>query len=166
MQPPQVLYTSEADGPVLGPADGDGYRDEVGASGLLATIQVVSEFDVLEAQLAARELTVTIGFDEREQASVVTAVSELASNLVAHSFVGGSMKLTAVERGEQIGVEVLCVDEGPGMEDVARSLATGFSTAGTLGFGLRAVTRMMDRVEISTSLGVGSAIIAWKWRRS
>ena len=92
-------------------------------------------------------------------------MSELATNLVAHAVTGGMMTFTAVQVGdERMGIEIGCVDDGPGMLDVARSLASGFSTAGTLGGGLRAVTRMMDEVEIESRDGRGSAIVARKWR--
>ena len=44
------------------------------------------------------------------------------------------------------GVELLALDKGPGIADVARCLVDGFSTAGSPGTGLGAVARISDQL--------------------
>jgi len=137
----------------------------ISAAGLLSTVRVANDFGILQARQAARMIADTVGFSRVATCCIVTAVSELATNLVAHAVKGGLMTFTAVRMGDnRFGIEVSCVDEGPGMSDVASAVEGGQSTAGTLGAGLRAVTRMMDEVEIQSRAGRGSAIIARKWR--
>ena len=49
--------------------------------------------------------------------------------------------LRIVRVGGQTGVEIVAVDRGPGMPDVAAASLDGHSTAGTLGIGLGAIAR-------------------------
>src|SRR5262249_21705998 len=58
------------------------------------------------------------------------------------------------------GVEVLALDRGPGMHNVAACIADGYSTAGTGGRGIGAVVRQSNSFEIATWVGVGTAVLA------
>jgi serine/threonine protein phosphatase PrpC len=57
------------------------------------------------------------------------------------------------------------VDSGPGIADVERAMTDGFSTVGSLGYGLGAVNRLMDELEItSQGRGVGGTrIVCRRW---
>ena len=56
-------------------------------------------------------------------------------------------------------------DRGPGIEDLGRALEDGYSTAGRLGLGLPGVKRLMDDFEICSAPGMGTTVIARKWKR-
>jgi hypothetical protein len=60
-------------------------------------------------------------------------------------------------------VELLSLDEGPGMASVAQCLRDGYSTAGSPGTGLGAVQRQADDFEIHSLPGQGTAILARVW---
>jgi hypothetical protein len=57
-------------------------------------------------------------------------------------------------------VEVLAVDEGPGMADVGRCLQDGYSTGGTPGSGLGAVRRLSAEFDLYSSQPHGTVILA------
>jgi hypothetical protein len=58
------------------------------------------------------------------------------------------------------GIELLALDKGPGIADVARCLVDGFSTAGSPGTGLGAVTRVSDSYAIYSRSGIGTVVMA------
>jgi Stage II sporulation protein E (SpoIIE) len=58
----------------------------------------------------------------------------------------------------------LALDRGPGMADVDRCLTDGFSTAGSPGTGLGAMSRLSGCFEIHSVPGVGTATLARLWQ--
>lgn len=105
-----------------------------------------------------------IGMGEQRTAELVLAVAELAGNITKHS-VDGSLLLRVVRNEAVAGVEVVAVDSGPGIADVASALRDGVSTAGTLGIGLGAVGRLADTFDVHSQPGVGTVQLARFWPR-
>ena len=112
---------------------------------------------------AARRLAVTLagraGFDETASGRVGIVATELAANLLRHA-VRGELLVGAFEAGQEPGLELLAIDHGPGMADVPACLRDGYSTAGSAGQGLGAVTRQADEVDIYSQPRVGTVIMA------
>ena len=110
-----------------------------------------------EARRHAAELAAECGLDEVEGGRLALVVTELATNLVRHAD-HGRMWLSA--RPDRREVEVIAVDEGPGIPNVDRSLDDGFSTAGTPGTGLGAVRRLAQHFEVHSTVPGGTIIVA------
>ncbi|HET6860561.1 MAG TPA: SpoIIE family protein phosphatase [Streptomyces sp.] len=83
--------------------------------------------------------------------------SELASNVDKHAR-RGALYLQPLPLG--LGLEILAADNGPGMPELQRCLADGYTTTGTLGAGLGAVGRMASDLTIRTQAGVGTLVCA------
>src|SRR4029077_6385718 len=62
--------------------------------------------------------------------------------------------------GDPAGIEILAVDSGPGMADLARSLRDGYSTGGTSGTGLGAIRRLADVFDLYSRPGAGTVVLA------
>jgi anti-sigma regulatory factor (Ser/Thr protein kinase) len=105
-----------------------------------------------------------LGFDEQAAGRIALVVSELAGNLVKHAPGGGELLLRSVARSGALAIEIVTVDQGPGLGDDQRALRDGFSTAGSSGTGLGAVARLSDRFDLYTSPGKGTAIVSRIWR--
>jgi serine/threonine-protein kinase RsbT len=56
-------------------------------------------------------------------------------------------------------------DHGPGIPDLEEALQEGFSSAGGLGMGLPGAKRLMDEMELHSTLGAGTTVIIKKWLR-
>jgi len=108
-------------------------------------IKVTHAGDVSAARSSARAMALGIGFTAIASEEVALAVSELASNLVKHAS-GGTIALLPLD----VGMQIESHDEGSGIKDIDQALTDGFSTAGSLGFGLGTVNRLMDEFEISS----------------
>ena len=110
------------------------------------------------ARLTARDVAGRAGFDDEDAYRAGLVATELATNLVKHA-VGGEVlirKLHGAPRGE---MEILAIDRGPGMIDVASCLADGHSTTGTPGNGLGAVQRLADDFEVHSQRGRGTVVM-------
>jgi len=57
-------------------------------------------------------------------------------------------------------------EHGPGIRDIEQAFADGYSSAGGLGYGLGAVNRLMDELEISSTAGLGTRILCRRWVRT
>jgi anti-sigma regulatory factor (Ser/Thr protein kinase) len=99
------------------------------------------------------------GLAEDKVARIGLVATEMATNLLKHAGEG----MVAVERydgADTGGIELLALDKGPGIADVARSLGDGFSTAGSPGTGLGAIERKADKFAVFSRPGQGTAVMA------
>ncbi|HUN39679.1 MAG TPA: ATP-binding SpoIIE family protein phosphatase [Acetobacteraceae bacterium] len=97
------------------------------------------------------------GMPDQSVAQLSLAVTELATNLLKHGS-GGHILAGMFFDQDGSGIEVLALDRGPGMADVERCIADGYSTAGSPGNGLGAIIRQSDHVRIYSRPGLGTAI--------
>jgi serine/threonine-protein kinase RsbT len=61
------------------------------------------------------------------------------------------------------GIKVIAQDKGPGIEDVDRVLAGGYTTSKGLGMGISGSKKIMDEFDIQTVIGGGTTIKCTKW---
>jgi serine/threonine-protein kinase RsbT len=127
-------------------------------------LPVTGESDVVSARERGRELSAAAGFSPADSAVVATAVSELARNIVAYA-ARGEVILRTIETARARGIEIVAVDEGPGIADVELALRDGYSTGRGLGVGLPGVRRLMDQFHITSTLNKGTTVTIRKWRR-
>jgi anti-sigma regulatory factor (Ser/Thr protein kinase) len=125
-------------------------------------LPITEASQVGEARRAATALAGRLGFDETARGKVALVATEAATNLVKHAG-GGELVLRTLERGRSCGLEILALDRGPGMADVSRCLADGFSTAGSSGNGLGAMSRLGDEFDIHSAPGLGCAVAVRLW---
>lgn len=115
-----------------------------------------------EARRRAAGIAAALGFDEPERGKVALVATEAATNLCKHAH-GGKVVLQGLEHGRRRGIDILTLDQGPGMVDVARCMADGYSTAGSPGTGLGAMSRLSDAFQMYSSPGGGTAVFARLW---
>jgi anti-sigma regulatory factor (Ser/Thr protein kinase) len=111
------------------------------------------------ARRAAVSLAQDAGLDESVVGHVALVVTELATNLVKHAK-GGELLLRRLGAEGTEGLEVLSLDKGPGMSNVALSLGDGYSTAGSPGTGLGAVQRIAGEFDLYSQPGKGTVAVA------
>ena len=97
------------------------------------------------------------GWDEVDAGRLALVVTELGSNLLRHAQNGRLLVAARPQSGE---IEVLAIDKGPGISNVAQCLGDGFSTGSTPGTGLGAVRRLADVFDIHSSQPQGTVVLA------
>jgi anti-sigma regulatory factor (Ser/Thr protein kinase) len=113
---------------------------------------------VAEARRAAVNLAQEIGLEEAEFGKVALVVTEAATNLVKHGG-GGELLMSQTGFGAGRSLDILALDKGPGMADVARCFEDGFSTGGSPGTGLGAMQRLSSICRIHSALSKGTAVL-------
>ncbi|MEJ1966117.1 MAG: ATP-binding protein [Gammaproteobacteria bacterium] len=122
------------------------------------------------ARRAATALAETLGFDSELTGKAGLAITEIGSNVLKHAG-SGRLMLRALQVDDTLGIEIIALDKGPGIADVAASLRDGHSTSGTLGGGLGALSRMSSSFEIftqparGTQPGGGTAVRLELWAK-
>lgn len=110
-----------------------------------------------EARRHASQLAQECGLDATEAGRLALVVTELGTNLARHALKGRMLLSPRPARRE---VEVIALDDGPGIGDLERSMGDGFSTGGTPGTGLGAVRRLAREFDIHTSVPAGTVVLA------
>jgi anti-sigma regulatory factor (Ser/Thr protein kinase) len=96
-----------------------------------------------------------LGEDERARLSIIA--TELATNVIRHA-ARGEMLIGAQSDPWHRAVEIIAVDNGPGMADPARCMADGYSSGSSLGQGLGAVRRLSSAMEMYSTTAQGTAV--------
>ncbi len=112
-----------------------------------------------EARRFAIKLAESLQFSEPDIGRVGLVVTEAATNIVQHAD-RGEILLRAIALEPPAGIEVLALDQGPGIANVAQALRDGFSTGGSAGLGLGAIARLSTCFEISSTSGKGTALLS------
>lgn len=112
---------------------------------------------VAAVRRAAMRIAEALGFDEVAAGRLGLVVTEAATNIVKHAR-HGQIVLRGLDENGARGCEVLALDNGPGMADLAASMRDGHSTCGTAGSGLGAMQRLADRFAVQTRPGQGTVL--------
>lgn len=128
-------------------------------------LPIVESSQAGEARRIALALASRLGFNETERGKVGIVVTEAANNLVRHAK-DGELVLQPLTRNEIEGIEILALDKGPGISNINECLRDGFSTAGTSGTGLGAMSRLSAFFDIYSVPKLGSACLAQLWANS
>jgi serine/threonine-protein kinase RsbT len=127
-------------------------------------IPISSDLDIVAARVEGRSLAKEMGFGIIDQARIATAISELARNVVLYAQ-SGQIILSRLDLDGRLGLQIVCQDEGPGIEDLDLVMRNGYSTMQGLGMGLPGTKRLMDDFEIRSEVGVGTTVRVCKWLR-
>lgn len=118
--------------------------------------------DVGDARRAVHAAARAAGFRGADAVRLATAASELARNTVIHGK-GGRMTLERIDGGTAIRLEFR--DEGPGIPDVEIALRDGYSSSGSMGYGLGGARRLVHSFHIESGPAGGTRVTVVRWRR-
>src|SRR5262250_883983 len=127
-------------------------------------IRIDKEADIVAVRQRVRDIAKEHRFDQFAVAALTTAASELSRNVWVHAQKGIAL-ISVLRNGNKVGVELEFVDHGPGIADLNRALAGGFSTSHSLGLGLSGTKRLVDEFSIDTEPGRGTKIVIRKWKK-
>jgi len=123
-------------------------------------VGIQEEFDIISARARARIFAEALGFGIVDQTRIATAVSEIARNALIH---GGGGKMILRTSKDKKGLEIVIVDEGPGVPNIDRVMGHEYSKPGGLGLGLAGAKRLMDEFYFESKPGVGTKVTMRKW---
>jgi anti-sigma regulatory factor (Ser/Thr protein kinase) len=120
--------------------------------------------EVGSVRRAGMEMALALGFGEEMTGKAALAITEAATNIIKHAG-RGHIVLRGLARGSVGGLEILALDRGPGISDLAASLRDGQSTAGSPGTGLGSLARSADEFDVYSQPQRGTALRMTFWAR-
>ncbi len=128
----------------------------------MQSLAVTESSEIAQARRTVASLAGRQGFNEEDAGRAALVATEISSNLVKHGG-GGELIAQPLERGDVRGVGLIGLDKGQGIADVAKCLRDGFSTGGSPGTGLGAISRMSQLFDIYSQPGHGTVVVAQLW---
>lgn len=117
-----------------------------------------SYFAILKKQI--HHLVAEAGFSIIKAAEIDIVVAEITSNLIKHAG-GGELLVRIVDDGDNNQcIELISIDNGPGITDPLKMIADGMSTSNTLGHGLGAIKRMSDVFQLYSLKDWGTILLS------
>ncbi|MEU3931105.1 ATP-binding SpoIIE family protein phosphatase [Streptomyces sp. NPDC029044] len=121
---------------------------------------------VRDVRVAAEEASARAGLPPNRTATAALVATELATNLLRHAE-GGRVLINLVERAyddgrQRAAVQLVALDHGPGIPDVAAAMRDGYSTtvAASLGAGLGTCRRIANDFDLHSAPGRGTVVMA------
>jgi len=129
------------------------------------SMPIATEADIVSARGHCRALAQHLGFPPLDLIFIVTAVTEVARNLLEHS-TQGEIQLSLDSRDGEDALVIVGQDRGPGIPDVERAFEVGFSTTDGMGIGLPGAKSLMHEFDVQSGIGTGTSLTAKRWLRS
>ena len=111
-----------------------------------------------ECRRKAQRLAEAHGFATTDVGRVGIVATELANNVANHAS-RGEFLLQVLGDGPGASIEMVAIDRGPGMH-VDTCMRDGYSTAGTAGTGLGAISRLSSMFDVYSIIGQGTVAVS------
>jgi serine/threonine-protein kinase RsbT len=120
--------------------------------------------DVVSARRHGLDMAIQLGFHQAEATKIAVVISELGRNIERYAGTG-TITVTAQGGGDAY-IQIVAEDHGPGIPDIARVMAGGYTTSRGMGLGLSGSKRLMDEFSVKSTVGVGTTVRAVKWLKA
>ena len=127
-------------------------------SGPQLRMQVEDSSQVGDCRRAAQRLAELHEFDDTLAGRVGIVATELATNVIKHAG-RGELLIQAIRSSGDVTIELAAIDRGPGMQ-VERCMRDGYSTGGTAGNGLGAISRLSSFFDVYSAEGHGTVAVS------
>ncbi|MCG2614262.1 ATP-binding protein/SpoIIE family protein phosphatase [Terrimonas sp. NA20] len=118
------------------------------------------------ARAELKSMAVKAGLTGHRLAETEIIIAEITTNLVKHATHGGQVLCRILEEDDRNGLELVAIDNGPGIAATSSMLRDGVSTKNTLGQGLGAIKRLSDVFDIYSLVGWGTILISRVFKKT
>jgi len=125
----------------------------------IVAVEIADPSQVGEARRTAARLATDAGLDETAVGRVSLVATELGTNILKHA-TRGEIILRSRDTPDAPSIELVAIDSGPGIADIDRALRDGYSSAGSHGHGLGALSRLTSSFDVFTAAGRGTVFLA------
>lgn len=126
-------------------------------------LSIRHEADMIPLRNRVKAYALQVGMNVVNQTKLITAVSELARNMLIYAN-GGEVTIDMVNNGAEPGVRLVFQDQGPGIADTTLALQDGYSTNRSLGLGLPGARRLVSEFVLDSTPGIGTTVTITKWQ--
>lgn len=115
-------------------------------------VVITDSSSVGEARRSAASAANKLCLDETRAGELALLTTEVARNVLIHGG-GGQVVVSGQQNHSGPLAQIVALDKGTGIENLAVAMRDGYSTAGTMGGGLGAMKRLANRFEVFTGKG-------------
>jgi serine/threonine-protein kinase RsbT len=123
----------------------------------LERFQLETEYDIVRIRQAVRLHSKAHGMGLINQTRITTATSEILRNMYVYAG-GGETVVSLVEWEGAPSLLVTCRDDGPGIADITLAMSDGYSTGKSMGCGLPGAKRLVDAMDVESTVGAGTTV--------
>lgn len=116
-----------------------------------------SYFSLIKKEIHRR--AIELGITEKRVAEIDLIAAEITSNLYKYAD-DGEILLGSFTEGGNPYLEIICIDNGPGISNPVKMMQDGFSSSSTLGHGLGSIKRLSDTFDLYTLSGWGTILLS------
>lgn len=104
------------------------------------------------------------GFSKKKLGDLDLILAEMTSNL--HKYAkNGEILVGIFGKAENLYMELISIDHGPGIRDLQVTMRDGFSTSNTLGMGLGSIKRLSDHFDMYSLKDWGTLVLSRLYNR-
>lgn len=122
---------------------------------------IEEQSDIAAARRACTQVAQTLAFNETRIGELSLVLTEAATNIIKHAK-HGHIVISPCYFLDNIGIEILAVDAGPGIENLDFHMTDGNSSTGTYGLGLGSMRRIAHDFSIYAEHGTAVRMLIWK----
>jgi len=116
-----------------------------------------SYYAILKKEIHA--IAVHSGFDAKRIGELDIIVAEMTSNLHKYAS-GGELLMGYFDKPGSEYIEIISIDQGPGILNLPKVMADGYSSTNTMGHGLGSIKRLSDEFDIYSLKGWGTIVLS------
>jgi serine/threonine-protein kinase RsbT len=127
----------------------------IAPSGRELRIRISNLDDLVKARRSGRSLAMETGFSGSRVALVLTAISELARNILKYAR-SGEILISQIDQRDRKSIVVIAADQGPGINDLSAVLNQSATAQSYRG--LNGLKSCMDDFRIESRPGLGTQV--------
>ncbi|PJJ79675.1 SpoIIE family protein phosphatase [Mucilaginibacter auburnensis] len=116
-----------------------------------------SYYAILKKEIHA--IAVQAGIADKKLNELDIIVAEMTSNLHKYAM-GGELLVAYFDKPGEEYIELISIDNGPGIAELQKALVDGYSTANSMGHGLGSIKRFSDEFDIYSLKGWGTIVLS------
>lgn len=133
------------------------------AQGRQSSFHIGEPSEIATARRGACNLAKLLGFNETVTGEIAIVVTEAGTNIAKYAGSGEILVRKAVRFDGAVGIEILALDNGPGIPQLLTRMQDGNSSGGSYGIGLGTMERLADQFDIYTAAAQGTVICLSFW---
>ncbi|OLL29125.1 anti-sigma regulatory factor [Burkholderia sp. SRS-W-2-2016] len=139
------------------------------SSAMQQRFEIADPSQISFARRGIGELAQRVGCSETAIGRLAIVVTECATNQLKHAQRGELLARTLhalapdSSPAARAGVELLAIDNGPGIHDLHACFVDGYTTAGSPGTGMGAINRLADELDVWSAPGLGTILRVVVW---
>ena len=130
--------------------------------GTQQTFHIGDPSEIYAVRRAGANLAKNIGFSDLRKAQLELVITEAGTNIIKHAQ-RGQILIRSLFHEKDFGIEIIAIDNGPGITNVDFLMEDGNSTTGTYGGGLGAMNRLTQEFEIYSNGSQGTSVLMVIW---